>query len=865
MILPRSRLLARMLACEPRLVRLCAPPGYGKSSLSRLFARRFARHSFCDCSGVATTSEFAARALGALAGESHGGNAALAQTKLRLHAAQASEAEWSRTLLDAWKHAREHALLVIEHASAIESDEGVLRLIGDLLAARPEERVVLISSRSPLPLRVSHYFSEHQILTLTSDELRFNPREAAGIFEGTGLAPELAARIVALADGWPIVLLLLALYAQYEADFDRSIDRLERAGHDQLHEHLATELLGAFTSEMLSTLLAIAAIPRSTLDDIGAAAGIRNATPIIDRLLHLPGFISSEAGAYQIHPLVEEAVRARHGSELARYLLRAARGYEDAGDSLRAAELYNRLGDPKAAAAALERLPAAAFLAPSAPLIDALVEIDAAELCTHPNLWIALFEYRRGRVDPSRLYGECSKLLEDSPPAYEPLRDRLRVRLGILACELQRLDRAGALFEAARHADSQEEPHERRLRLMGAAVVAAKRGRFTEVDRLLDACDAIPGTRDNHFEAERALVETERARFLGDWDVALKLSEEALDEAQRAGTPPQIIDAAGRVARAAWYCDGSERLAAALQTLEDFGAVGELDRAHALWQDALNAPSPAAAGDLFDRAIAQIDENESDFTRILIRVSAALLLPAQRHRLTEARALGGRVESSPLAASLDLLSDDPQSTDYGIFAPLAARVARSPIRADHARLYLSLAGHSVRQGTETLHVSDRGLELLAALAMLPGGDSKERLAATIWPELDAEAALNALKMCVSRTRAQLRDKGAIRSTKRGYALSDDVVVDVHEFEMLRRRVTSGESAGDSIRHELQRALRALQTRERARTADWAWFKSHESRLDELQGEFTALLAKGYAGASGTALSAGSSRSYRRAL
>ena len=62
-ILPQTRLLERLIASEPRLVRLWAPAGYGKSSLARLFARRFDRHAICDCAGVCDPVEFADRAI----------------------------------------------------------------------------------------------------------------------------------------------------------------------------------------------------------------------------------------------------------------------------------------------------------------------------------------------------------------------------------------------------------------------------------------------------------------------------------------------------------------------------------------------------------------------------------------------------------------------------------------------------------------------------------------------------------------------------------------------------------------------------------------------------------------------------------
>ncbi|MGB9653324.1 MAG: hypothetical protein WCB01_16100, partial [Candidatus Cybelea sp.] len=247
MTLARSRLLARVLASEPRVVRLCAPAGYGKSSLARLFARQFERHAICDCAGVARSADFAGRALSALAGESQTGGDSVALTRLRLHAIEADEATWSRALLDAWKAGREHSLFIFEHAEAIAEIPSALALLGDMLATRPAERVVLISSRVALPLRISHYLASNQVLTFSRNELRFDSEEAASVFEGTDLATAAVNRLIRLADGWPTVLLLLALMAQYDAHVDSMVDRLGGVDSTDLHEELAKEVLSAFT------------------------------------------------------------------------------------------------------------------------------------------------------------------------------------------------------------------------------------------------------------------------------------------------------------------------------------------------------------------------------------------------------------------------------------------------------------------------------------------------------------------------------------------------------------------------------------------------------------------------------------------
>ena len=863
MTLPRTRLLARLSASEPRLVRLVAPPGFGKSSLARLFARRFDRHAICDCAGTGDPIDFAGRALSALASESQSGDA-IALVRLRLHATGADFATWNRALLEAWKARQENSLFILEHAEAIAENPGVLGLLADLLAARPPERVILLSSRDAVPLRVGHYLAPHQVLTLGRNELRFDDDEANGIFAGTEVSSETIGRIVRLADGSPIVLLLLALFAQYDANVDKLVDRLAEIEPGRRHEHLLNDVLSAFTPDMLATTLAAAAIPNASLEDVSAATGIRHATPIVDRLLRLPGFISSETGAYQTHPLLLAALRTRYGPDLSGTLFRAARQYERAGEFLRAAELYNAYGDEEAAATALDLLPASTLQYPAPRLIDVLARIQVSTLCANPGLWIALLPYRRQSVEPARLYEEGSKLLQSlEADAPASLQRRLRVRLAMLAQELEKFSEARVLLQAGAPAATEDAPDEQRLVLMTSAIVAAKRGRFAEADRFADESDAVQGARYLRFEAEREQIAMEKARFLGEWHDLLKMAEEALYAAQRSGITSRIVAAARMVAWAAWFCNDDARVTAVQQMLEDCGdgesrAVArcvdallsreKIDAAGSVlnlarWHAALATSDAGYAAELFDGAIDEIDAAENDFARLAVRACAALLLPGERRRLLEARVIAQHVESPPLQASLELLIDSAEPNDYGIFKYLAARVARSPLKVRRHVLAVEVARGEVRRGSDAVHVSDRGLELLVALALAPAGARREDLANAIWPGLDGDAALNALKMCVSRTRAQLGEKEAISSTKSGYALGERVALDVREFEKLLRGVRGAEVLSDSLRRQVADAERSLADRDRAYAAGWTWFAPHSAHLDDLQRELRLVLAR----------------------
>ena len=97
-------------------------------------------------------------------------------------------------------------------------------------------------------------------------------------------------------------------------------------------------------------------------------------------------------------------------------------------------------------------------------------------------------------------------------------------------------------------------------------------------------------------------------------------------------------------------------------------------------------------------------------------------------------------------------------------------------------------------------------------------------------------------MCVSRTRAQVGDKEAILSTKRGYTLSDRVAIDVRELERLLRSARSADGFGETTRRRLEEAVSELEAPP-AYTADWTWFAPYAARLIALHKEMQVLLAR----------------------
>ena len=298
MTLARSRLLARVLASEPRFVRLCAPAG-----LRQVIARAFV------CAPVRSSRDLRLR------GESRDRSTLPAARCRRWPAKSQSGRRFDRARRACGctrsRQTRQPGAAPcstrgrhVENTRSLFSNT-LKRLRRFRRRPRAPRRYACGApgrTRAPYQLARSRCRSDSRTI---SRRIRFSPsratscvsidEEAASVFEGTDLATaavnrhrspcrRLAHRAAAARALRPIRRQRRFAWSTGWADVDST----------DSHEHLANEVLSAFTPDMMSTLWLAAAIPNASLEDISAATGIRHATPIVDRLLHLPGFISSE-------------------------------------------------------------------------------------------------------------------------------------------------------------------------------------------------------------------------------------------------------------------------------------------------------------------------------------------------------------------------------------------------------------------------------------------------------------------------------------------------------------------------------------------------------------------------------------------
>ncbi len=265
----RTNLLRRLTACEPRVLVAVAPAGYGKSTLVRQFANRRRSAISCDCSGAHSVASFAQRIAASLAEGDSDRTQALSHQRLLVGA---QSEKWAAFALESWALSSAHELCIFENAERLCDSVEMIAYFARLLARTPERRRLAICSRQPLPLPLRRFFVPDEILTLGTEDLRFNKREIARAFAGIEDSSAAIATIARTTRGWPIAVFLIARLAR-DLPLRGLFDRIGGVAFSDLFAYLSEQVLAVMSPDRFTALLAVAAVPNATSSDISAALG----------------------------------------------------------------------------------------------------------------------------------------------------------------------------------------------------------------------------------------------------------------------------------------------------------------------------------------------------------------------------------------------------------------------------------------------------------------------------------------------------------------------------------------------------------------------------------------------------------------
>ena len=854
---PRRAILRELASCAPRIVRIVAPAGFGKTMLVRQYARRHAHSAACDLLGVRGAADAARRVIAALAAEDGTRAGTLAQ-------AAVAHADDPRRLIAfavrSWHAQAPPSLFVFDNAEALDDDVDARGFVDSLLSVPNAARRVAIVSRRPPSLRLGRYAQPHEIVSVGIEQLRFSRDEIDRAFARLALTDDAVDAAEQLSGGWPAVTILLGRLA-LAGHFSAQIAELRALDAGTLFDYLAEHVIDALDARDVDLVLTVVAVGDASDADLAwndtdhreIAGAVATLSPLIAR---------TPSGRYEAHPLIAALFASRFAGRLATATVVTGERRAARGDAVGAARCFLRAGEDDRAAEALGSCAPFILAQPSPDIADVLTRLDRSTLLRHPGAWNAATLLRAFTIDDTTW-------LDEAETVWRAVDERtpLPVAIGVLN------SLANVYYNVGRFDDA---------RVAVAAFCARIRASQPVLADAVEAfwCDCIPvitarSSDLTHLrprieplltnDVTRAFwaydIEARIARLHGDRQRERALLDDALEHAERSGLAGVKVVCMLDAAFGAWLAgeDAScaryaERLAATLTPLVERGASFFLaclrgdgatavptgsekrkTRAYAYVIAAALATTPDERTRLAHAAVADADRSAQPFAQILARIALSQCDGDHRgNALTEATALAAAADSAELRAAVRAVADG--RAERGAFGPLVRRFAASRVRAVEVHVF----GGTVSRDGVAVALSDREHQLLVALAVSHGPASRNDLLERLWPERDAVAATNLLKVYVNRLRKRLGTRRFVELGANGYSLAGNVHVDVAEAEDALR-VGAGLPLDPVQRARLAAVHRAVTRPRLERMRAWPWFGPVDARLARVAADVTRTL------------------------
>jgi DNA-binding SARP family transcriptional activator/predicted RNase H-like HicB family nuclease len=144
-------------------------------------------------------------------------------------------------------------------------------------------------------------------------------------------------------------------------------------------------------------------------------------------------------------------------------------------------------------------------------------------------------------------------------------------------------------------------------------------------------------------------------------------------------------------------------------------------------------------------------------------------------------------------------------------------------------IQVNVTSGSVYRETSQLQLRGTTLALLISLAIEPRDVPMDVLCRRLYPQTPSDQAYNALKMAVYRARQQLGAADVIETTERGYALTDNAIVDIRFLPQIVRSIRA-RSIAKVLEDRLPGIFSELIEGRPAVFQTWEWFLPTERLL-----------------------------------
>jgi DNA-binding SARP family transcriptional activator len=838
----RSALLERIGRARPRVVRIVANAGWGKSRFIRALAAEASSAAVVEAGDAPDRAQLERMILDALAL----GGAPLVAGSLR----------------EAWAAEAPPELFALEDVHLLGADS--VDLVRMLLRALPPGRLLVLTSRTALPVELSRWFAPHEIVSLGSADLALGGEELRAVIDQGRVDPRTLERAAAISRGWPICAYLFGRFAR-EGRLAELLDRLEDRAFDDLYAYAESEIVAGLGPTDLDLVLLCAALPVIEPDDVRGVLGDA-ALARLDELVAQRLYVTRDDGCYRA-PLLGASLARNRPAAVAAMRERCAAARDERGDHCGAAEAWLAHGDPARAAAALDRAgPPVPGVPPSRPYLQLLLRVPLDALLRTRHAFVALLTSPRVAASPHAHEAQARAICERlGAGAERGFRISAQLALAVLSFFASNLRRADEMLEhlAEEHAREPFAPERAGVFVATRAAVAALRGRTVDAAALWASAPLEDAEGRTVYEVQRFTLRVATALSAGEADRVLPDVQRQVALARDSGDPIWIADM--RLVEAAMVRRGDDDLSAAEIVAaierEELGGTDPAEYRHilgaaelppesrsipacvVLMATAYDQNDPLTARRLLESAIAGFDRIGRPQFQISARLLMAFVPGAPRARLLdEARRIAAEVQDPRTLASVEAIAAG-RYDEAPVFRFPARHVNRGRFDIPEASLRVEILGARVTRAGSPLALRTRELEVLAALALARAPVARLALAAKLWGEDAAEDAAPALRTAMHRLRKQLADPNAVVYENGAYRLGPLVTVDVHDIEAVLSALRRLDSLTVRERDRLSEIVRELSVEPPELYQSWDWMRPHLAHLHELRRRAAVLLVE----------------------
>ncbi len=438
----RPRLVERLnQALERKLTLVCAPAGYGKTTLLSAWAEQ------CGCpaawialdEGDNDPARFLAYLSAGLEKISPGGALASGVSQIALASGVPNPEEFLHLLVNQAARFRRPCVLVLDDYHLVTA-QAVHDSLIHFLDHLPEALHLVIASRADPPLRLARLRARSQLVELRLADLRFTPQEAGQFLNQAmhlALNPQQVGALAERTEGWIAGLQMAALSLEGQPDYSGFIQSFS-GSHRFILDYLLEEVLQREPERIQAFLLRTALLDRLNGPLCQAVTGAVDSQAILESLERRNLFIiplDEERTWYRYHRLFSDLLRKRLRQSLPGEiptLHRQASAWFEAnhwpGEAI---EHALHAGDFERAAGLIERVAEATLMRSEVDTFHNWIErLPPGLLQSHPDLllyfaWVLVL----ADVPP----GEVEACLSQADLSAHPLRERADVIRGYLA------------------------------------------------------------------------------------------------------------------------------------------------------------------------------------------------------------------------------------------------------------------------------------------------------------------------------------------------------------------------------------------------------------------------------------------------